>query len=458
MTLSGGEVISKVCVLLAFVYLARALGPDAFGLVELSLSITVFFTLAVQHGLGSYGARTVAADASRVSLVTARILVLRACLSAPAYAVILIVSSRYGQPGIGVLAIYGLVVLLVPFFVEWVFQGLGRMQLVAGGTVLRNLVFSGLVFALVRPGSDPRWVAISEVLGAAAFVVFNQVTLRRIVHPAFDWSDLARGTRRLYADAWALGASELTWAGLWYFPTLVVGVLADSEEVAWLAGPIRVVMGLHTFVWLYFFNLLPGLSRAYKTGPPAWQELTNRSLATTMWPAMLVAVVGTAMAPEIVLVLFGSAYEAAAWPLRIVVWMVPIAWFSGHFRFGLIATGHQRSEFAAAVAAALVSVGGAWAWVPRAGATGAALALVAGGAVNALAVMALTYRRVAPLQVVQAVSRPIVIGVCCLGASAVIAPAVGTIAATGVTAGVFVLVALRSDPELVRLRQVWLGR
>lgn len=457
-TLSGGEIISKVCVLLAFVYLARALGPDAFGLVELSLSITLFFTLGVEHGLGSYGARTVAADPSGAPTLISRVVALRVCLCVPAYAVILIVSSRYGQPGIGILAIYGLVVLLVPFFVQWVFQGMGRMQLVAGGTVLRNLVFSGLVFALVRPGSDPRWVALAEVLGAAVFAAFNLINLRRMVRPAFDWHDLAGGTRRLFADAWTLGASELTWAALWYFPTLIVGYLADAADVAWLAGPIRVVMGLHTFVWLYFFNLLPGLSRSYKTSLEAWQDLTNRSISTTMWPALLVAIVGTSAAPEIVLLLFGRAYGAAAWPLRIVVWMIPIAWLSGHFRFGLIATGHQRSEFLAAIAAAVVSVGGAWIWVPLAGATGAALALVAGGLVNALVAMLFTFRAIAPLRVSAGVARPILLGTVCLGASAAMAPVTGAVVATGVVGALFGLVALRSDPELVRLRQVWLGR
>jgi hypothetical protein len=49
LTLLGGETASKLCVMGTFAYLARVLGPHQFGMIELALSITVFFVLG---GLG----------------------------------------------------------------------------------------------------------------------------------------------------------------------------------------------------------------------------------------------------------------------------------------------------------------------------------------------------------------------------------------------------------------------
>ena len=63
--LFGGEVGSKLCVLVAFAYLARALGPRDFGAIELALSTTIFFVLAAETGLGSYGARIVETNPER---------------------------------------------------------------------------------------------------------------------------------------------------------------------------------------------------------------------------------------------------------------------------------------------------------------------------------------------------------------------------------------------------------
>jgi len=67
LTLLGGETFSKLCVMGTFAYLARVLGPHQFGMIELALSITVFFVLGAESGVGSYGARIIEAAAASAS-------------------------------------------------------------------------------------------------------------------------------------------------------------------------------------------------------------------------------------------------------------------------------------------------------------------------------------------------------------------------------------------------------
>lgn len=458
LTLSTGEAFSKVCVLLAFAYLARVLGPHDFGLVELSLSVTLMCALAVEGGLGSYGARIVAAAPERAGQLVAAVVALRTMLALPAYAIILVLSARYGQPGVGVLAIYGLTVLLVPGFLQWVFQGLGRMRWVAGVTAARNFVFTAGVFLFVRPGSDPRWVAVAEVLGVATLATLNVLLLSRVLRLRVHWRGAWGQAVALFREAWSLGASELTWIVLWYSPTVVLGAIREPTDVAWLAGALRIVLALHTFVWLYFFNLLPGLSKAYVDGVDAWRELANRSLSASMWLACLVPVGVTLLAPILIATVYGSAYTDAVLPLRIVIWMIPIAWLSGHFRYTLIATGHQRSEFAGAAAAAAVCLGVAVALSGRLGAEGAALALVAGGSVNAALTGIAMKRHVGHLDVVSATLSPASVGVLCTAAGLVVAGVAGQVAAAALAFAVYGTIAMRRNGELVRLRQAWLGR
>ena len=64
-----------------------------------------------------------------------------------------------------------------------------------------------------------------------------------------------------------------------------------------------------------------------------WRQLTSRSLKTSMWVACLVALAGTLFAPVVVQTVYGAAYAQAALPLQIVIWMIPLAWFGGHFRY-----------------------------------------------------------------------------------------------------------------------------
>ena len=457
LTLFAGEVFSKLCVFAAFAYLARALGPSGFGLIELALSITMFFVMAVDGGLGSYGARMVSARPEDAPRLLAQITTIRAITAMVAYVPILMISLFYGMPGAGMLAVYGLVVFAVPLFNHWVFQGLRAMHLVAAGTALRNLVFAAVVFAFVRPGADLRLVAAAEVAGAVAMALFITVALREVAHVTPDPRGVFSGAVAMLRQSWPLGASEVAWAALWYSPGIVLGAVSTSEQMAWLAGPLRIVLALHTFVWLYFFNLLPALTRALVIDEREWRTLTRRSLRTSMWVACLIALVGTLLAPMVVQTVYGAAYAPAALPLQIVVWMIPLAWFSGHFRYSLIAAGQQRWEFGALAATLAVTFAGALLAAPTLGAVGAALSLVAGAALNGILAWLAVARQVGKLEV-GAVAESAFSCLVCLGIGWAVGARAGLPAGTAAAMLVYLAIAARRDTEIIRLARVWLQR
>jgi PST family polysaccharide transporter len=397
--LLGGETFSKVCVMAAFAYLARVLTPSDYGIVELALSVTVFFVLGVESGMGLYGARIVASEPARIPHLVPQVMLLRVLLGLPAFAVMLGMAAYLQSSGLGILAVNAVAILLTPLLTQWVFQGLHQMQWVATGTALRNVVFVALVLLLVRPGSDIRLVAMAEVSGIAALAAFNTFLLTRRLHLRLEWQGLLDGTRRLFRDIWYMGLNDFTWACLWYSPTLIVGWVAANgkSEAAWTGAAVRIVLALHTFVWLYFFNMLPGMAKELVVSIDAWRALITRSLAHSLWPACLVALGGTFFAPVIIPLVYGVQYEAAVRTFQIAIWMIPIAWFSGHFRFSLIAAGQQRWEFAASATTAVVTVTAAAALAHRYGSEGAALTLVLGGLVNAVLAVAFSGRHIGRL-------------------------------------------------------------
>jgi O-antigen/teichoic acid export membrane protein len=459
LTLFGGEAFSKVCVMVAFAYLARALGPRDFGIIELALSIAVFFVLGVESGMGSYGARMVAARPEEIPTLIPRVMLLRTLFSLPAYVIVVLVAAHYRVAGLGILAINGLTVLLTPFSVQWVFQGLRQMQLVAIGTALRNLGFVALIFLLVRPGSDLRLVAVAEVGAATALAIFNIVVLIVRLRVRIDWRGVVGGAGRLFHEVWYLGASDLAWACLWYSPVIVMGWIAmgHPEQVAWVAASVRIVVALHTFVYLYFFNLLPNLARELTVSLDEWRALVTRSIAASMWPACLVSVGGTLIAPVLIRIIYGPEYGAAVRPFQIVVWMIPVVWLSGHFRFSLIAAGHQRSESFASAVMAGVTVASAAILGTVVGSSGAAAALVIGGLVNAVLAYAAMARQIGrvPLSSVRPVLvATVVASVVGMGVSRAAGPVAGATAATLVYGGL----ALRHAGEFVQLGRQWLGR
>jgi O-antigen/teichoic acid export membrane protein len=448
LTLSGGETFSKLCAMAAFAYLARVLGPSQYGIVEQALAITMFFVLGVESGMGLYGARVVAADPGRVAQLVPQVMLLRAALGVPAFVVIISLAAHYQLAGLGILAINGIAVLVTPFLTQWVFQGLRQMHWVAGGAAARNFTFVALVFVLVRPGSDVRLVAVAEVCSILVLALVNAYFLHGWLRVRLDVAEIAAGTRRLFGDVWFMGLSDLMWACLWYAPSLAVGWVGtgNTQQVAWLAAALRLVLAVHVFVFLYFFNLLPNLAEELVVGLDGWRDLMKRSIATALWPACLIAIGGTLFAPVLIPAVYGVSYEAAVLPFQIAIWMIPLAWFNGHFRFSLVAAGQQWSEFLVAVATAAVTVGAALFLSHQYGADGAAGALLLGGAVNTLLAGMASSRGIGPMPIL-ATARPVL-----LATVASLLLGVGMSAAAGVWFGT-----ARQDNELVRGVSRWIG-
>ena len=455
--LFGGETFSKLCVIAAFAYLARVLTPGDYGLVELALSITVFFVLGVESGMGLYGARVVAAQPERVPQLVPQVMLLRAILGVPAFALVLAVASYYEAAGLGILAVNGVAVLLTPFLTQWVFQGLRQMQWVAAGAAARNFVFVVLVLTLVRPGSDIRLVAVAEVCGLAVLALLNAFFLLGQLRVRLEWRGLLPGTRRLFGDVWYMGISDFTWACLWYSPALITGWLGlgATEQVAWIGAAVRIVLALHTFVWLYFFNLLPNMARELAVSVDGWSDLMKRSMAMSMWPACLAAVGGTLIAPLAIPLIYGDDYSAAVRPFQIVIWMIPLAWFSGHFRFSLIAAGHQRWEFAVSAASAVVTVTSAFVLGHYQGSVGAASALVIGGVANTALALVASNRHIGAVQIVPSIGPALVATAVSLALGIAILSVAGVLGGTIAACLLYVALAARQDNELMRLVRGW---
>jgi O-antigen/teichoic acid export membrane protein len=395
LTLFGGEAFSKLCVMAAFAYMARVLSPAEYGIVELALAVTVFFVVGVEGGMGLYGARVVAAQPERIPTLVPQVMLLRGLLALPAFVAMLAV-ARYHSAGLGLVGVTAIAVLMTPFLTQWVFQGLRQMQWVAGGTALRNFTFVAVILLVLRPGVDLRLIGVAEVCGVGAMALFCSLVLFGRLRARLDFRARAEGTRRLFRDVWFMGLGDFAWACLWYSPALALGWIdrQATEEVAWVGAPVRVVLSLHTFVFLYFFNLLPNLAIELTRGVDAWRAVIVRSLRATTWPAILVAVGGTVAAPVLMPLIFGDAYVAATRPFQIAIWMIPVTWFSGHFRFSLIAAGHQQREFMVSLATAVVTVTAAIIFGLTWGSIGAATALLTGGVANALLAVAVSHRTI----------------------------------------------------------------
>jgi O-antigen/teichoic acid export membrane protein len=446
----AGELVNKAFAIAAFIWLAHTLDPAAYGIVEWALSMMIVGSLVADAGLSTWATAQVAAKPEGASTLVAQAGGLRLALAVPTYLALLVVAWSYGGSAGPTLAIYGVVLLFSPLFLQYLFNGLLQPRWAALGQALRAAAFALIVFLFVGPRSSPAVVALAEVLGAFLTAACSLLVASKIFNLTVRIRLNRRELRSLLAQSWPVGASEIAWGVKWYAGLILLGYLATPTDTAWHSAALRLVMSIHTVVWLYFSVLLPNLARLAVEDAGGWTPLVERSLRLTGWFGCGIALVGTLAAGTILTVIFGQAFVAAVAGLRVVIWVIPIAFVSGHFRYSLIAAQHQRREYYAALAGAATAVALALLLEPTLRSTGAAVALLGGATAYAIAAALQGRRVLSPIALLASMTLSPLCSAACLALGAILTPVAGEVVSALAALGIFAVCAVYAERESVR--------
>ena len=174
LALSGGELASKLIAFAAFAYLARVLQPEAYGSLELAVSLALSFAMLIDFGLSPIGAREVARNPSESARLAARIPTARlvvALLAIPAMG-LLVLAMRKPAETVQLVWLFALSLVALPFTQRWLFQGLEKMLWVSAGGVIRMGVFALGVVIWVREPADLVHIGVVEVCSLSAVACF----------------------------------------------------------------------------------------------------------------------------------------------------------------------------------------------------------------------------------------------------------------------------------------------
>jgi O-antigen/teichoic acid export membrane protein len=355
--LSGGEAASKILAFVAFAYLARILGPDIYGHVEFALAATLFFNLVVEGGLGLLGTREIAKDELAVNRLTYHIVILRLVLAVGAFLLLIVFSAVTNQSWQEkqLVLFYGLTLFGTPGQLQWVFQGLDQMHWIAMASVLRWVLFAGGVFAFAR-NADHVWLVPGiELVAIASVVIFNFVVFRTYLGRFRQRFDLPFAFY-LLRQTTPIGLTQVMWGLKVYLPTIMLGLMIGGDAVGWFGAAHRIVIALHSFVWMYFINLYPAISRCTQQSEDALQSLVKKSLQVTAWCAIFIGAIGTILARPLIDFVYGSQYSAATGAFQALIWLVAFTLLSSHYMYTLIAYNKQWLELLSAILGAVINV------------------------------------------------------------------------------------------------------
>jgi PST family polysaccharide transporter len=376
MYLSGAEMASKIVTFAAIAYLARVAGPVGYGYIEFAGAVLLCAGLIVDQGFGPYGAREIAKAPDRTAELVSEIVFARFILALFAYAVVIAFALLvvHSSTVTLLLLIYGSSLLATPLLLQWVFQGHAEMQTVGVLQVIRQVAYAAVIFVFVRTEAQIWIAAVAEIVGVGSAAAYGVWMYRRKIGEPIKARWVL--SRQLFREGVPIGLSQLFWMMRMYGATVIVGLIASDQDVGFFGAAMRILIALHAFIFLYYFNFLPSLSQAWQRGDGTFSALITRSLQVVAWLTIAGGLVWALLALPATIAIYGAAFAPAGVALRWLSGVAVAAALSGHYRYGLIASGLQNLEMlVSALGAVLVLF-----LVPfgygQAGVSGAAVGLV----------------------------------------------------------------------------------
>lgn len=458
--LSAGDLVAKALNFIAFVYLARTLGVENYGVLELAIAIQVYLLLAGDAGVELWATREAARGADAETLIN-RVVPIRLLLATfvfVALAVVLAVTQPSPEyPGLRRLVLlFGLSVLPQALGLKWLFIGREKMSRAAAGLIVAQIAFSLAVLLVVRTPDAVVWVPVVRVVADAAMAGYFW-WLYRASHGRFTPRFTLRGAGALMRPALVLGASGALALLSFNFDSIMLGMMKDAAAVGWYGAaykPVTVVLAMPV---TYFVGLFPALSRTHHQDRDEFRRIVLGSLRLAALFAVPVGVCGTFLAGPIINLLFGAQYGPSVDAFRVLTWAAVLVILRGTFRQALNAAERHDLDLRCATIATGLNILLNLVLIPRYGIVGAASATVISEIFWLGAALTYFHRHVQPVNLLPLLAPPLGAAALMAGGFLLTQPLLWTIQAlVGVTVYVAVLLMLgQGTPVAHALSRRW---
>lgn len=341
----AASVVTRMVGYASTIAIARMLGGEQFGRLALASVLVGYFGILVEFGTGNWLVREVARDrkqAQPAARATTRLRLRLFAISLPLIALLALSMHKTSDVKLAVVIV---ALILLPKSLTGVYvalmQGCQRVDLTAALSVVE--VTSSLSLCILALLIQPSIVTLAAASLVAAFV--ELFTARVLCSRAGCNVRLAGAPGRL-AGTVAGGAPFFVTAilGAAYFKAdiLLLSFLLDDRAVGCYSAASRLIESARFIPWAITFPLYPVLSKAFSEGRDGAQELQARAAGILLAAGLPIAVLGSIFSRDIIMLVFGPEYIAAAASLRWLACAVPLMYVNILFCFSAYAQDRQR--------------------------------------------------------------------------------------------------------------------
>jgi O-antigen/teichoic acid export membrane protein len=377
--LSIADITNKFLMFFFYVLAARHLGVEKFGILSFGFAFATMFSALTDLGLGAVAAREIARDQQRAKELISNAIGIKLVVAILVMILIWALVNILGYPRENRMVVYicSLFVVETAFIAYfcYIFQGFQRMEYTALIRVFQSLILLSGVLILSRVSPVPAYYA--WLYAGAGFItsLAGIFILNRKFIPLKASFDL-RQWRSLLIEGLPIGVGAIFVLFYYWNGSPFLSKIAGDQAVGVYNAAFRLVTGLN-FIGVSFSSALyPVFSSVWASNPVRLTQLLTRALRWIIVMLLPIGILGSLLAEQLIVFIYGIGYQSAAEVVRILLWWAFATGFTSVFSNYFMATNRARLMTVQTGIALLVNVILNLILIPLIGARGAAISIV----------------------------------------------------------------------------------
>jgi len=370
-----GNSIQRVLTFIVTMVLTRGLGEESFGVYSYVTAYIFLFGFAADLGIERVVTREVARRPSDAGVLLGSALTVKLVLSLLATAAAIATAFALGLEGTTLTCVI-VAAIGLPMSIEHVFRGFFQSRYQAGYTFLTTmpatLWFLAAAVAVVVWRLPLYWLFALGLVSAPFMVVGLFWVARFRMHLTFQ----VRGTTmvHLLRDAAELGGFMALFLLSMRLDQILLFHLRGDADLALYAAGVRLGEALGIIPEAAVVTLFPLLASSEHRAPERFRETYRLGFKYLSATGVFMALALTVMRHDVVRILYGAEFAAAATPTALLGWNTCFAYLGVIHMSLFVAQSRQRALLGVSAIALSSAVALDLLLIPTWGASGAALA------------------------------------------------------------------------------------
>ncbi len=326
--LSLSEVLSRILKLILIVYAARILGADGWGTFSYALSLASLIMIFSDIGLGNLIAREAVQKKEQYRSFITAALFLKGCILLLSVVVVIVAGYSFSNiPQANILfPIIGVIFLFdslrdLGFAINRATEKMEREMIVK---VVMGIVILMSGFILLKLSPTPMSIATAYVSGSIIGCILIMVIIRtQLQHYLSPFNPFMM--RTVLQTVWPLALITLISSIMGNIDIYMMGIWSTTTEIGLYSSVQRIQQFIIIIPSMIATASFPLMSLLAHTDKKQLGVILGKSIIIMLLAGIPIAVGGTLLSKEIIVLLFGIQYVGAAPVLQILMVMLLVS-------------------------------------------------------------------------------------------------------------------------------------